>query len=161
MAKKGRFLVGAAVGAAIAGGLALLFAPKAGKELRQDIADSAKSLSKDLDLKIAKAKKDALKLSGEAKIKKLEAIDRAVSLKKMLEMKSQEFSKSGKKVTKLAAREADKLIQDGKALLKEMDVYGADVYKGTKKYAKKAGKSATKIAKSAKKEFTKSPKAQS
>ena len=40
---------GAVIGAAVAGTLALLFAPKAGKELREDISKKAKELSGDLD----------------------------------------------------------------------------------------------------------------
>ena len=50
--KKGRFITGAAIGAAVAGTLALLFAPKAGKELRDDIANKAKEISLDMDVKI-------------------------------------------------------------------------------------------------------------
>ena len=99
MAKKRGFLVGAAVGAAIAGGLALLFAPKAGSELRQDIADKAKELSKDLDIKLAKAKREALKLKGDAKTARLETIAEAEKLKKLLDQKSTEFGTSGKSGT--------------------------------------------------------------
>ena len=79
--RRGGFIAGAAIGAAIAGAAALLFAPKAGKELREDIANKAKEVSKDLDQKIAKAKKDAEGMSGDAKAKKLEAIKRAEQLK--------------------------------------------------------------------------------
>jgi gas vesicle protein len=160
MARKKGFLAGAAIGAAIAGGLALLFAPKAGSELRSNIAKKANDLSKDLDLKIAKAKKEALKLKGEAKTNRLKAIGRAENIKKTLEDKSHEFGVSGKKVTKVAAREADKLIQEGKVLLSELDAQGSIAYKDAKKYAKKAGKSAQKVAKAAKKEL-KSNKAKS
>lgn len=160
MARKKGFLAGAAIGAAIAGGLALLFTPKAGSELRSDIAKKANDISKDLDLKIAKAKKEALKLKGEAKTNRLKAIGRAENIKKTLEDKSHEFGVSGKKVTKVAAREADRLIQEGKVLLSELDAQGAEAYIDAKKYAKKAGKSAQKVAKAAKKEL-KSNKAKS
>ena len=153
MAKKRGFLVGAAVGAAIAGGLALLFAPKAGSELRQDIADKAKELSKDLDIKLAKAKREALKLKGDAKTARLETIAEAEKLKKLLDQKSTEFGTSGKKVTKVAARETDKLIQDGKVLLKDLDEQGMAASTEIGQYAKKAGKSAQKVAGTAKKEF--------
>lgn len=151
MAKKGRFLLGAAVGATIAGGLALLFAPKAGKELREDIAKSAHNLGKELDLKIAQAKKDAQKLKGQAKADRLKAIEKAQQLKSLLDEKTREFSGSKKKVTKVAAREADKLIQEGKALLKEMGSHSEEVYDDVKKYTKKVSKSAGKIASSTKK----------
>ena len=154
MAKKGRFILGAAVGAAVAGGLALLFAPKAGKELREDIAKSAKNLSGDLDLKIAKAKKDAQKLKGQAKKDRLATIEKAQQLKSLLDEKTLEFSSSKRKVTKVAAREADKLIQESKALLSEMGSHSEEVYDDVKKYSKKVSKSAGKIASSAKKEDT-------
>lgn len=95
--RRGGFFAGAAIGAVIAGAAALLFAPKAGKELREDIAKKAKEVSRDLDVKIAKAKKDAEGLGGDAKAKKLEAIARAEKLKAELGQRSQEFSKSGKK----------------------------------------------------------------
>ena len=77
VSKKGGFLKGAAIGAAVAGTFALLFAPKAGKELREDIANKAKDISKDLDEKIKQSKKDAAKLQGDAQKKKLEMIEKA------------------------------------------------------------------------------------
>ncbi|WKZ23955.1 MAG: YtxH domain-containing protein [Candidatus Dojkabacteria bacterium] len=45
-------LAGAAVGAAVG----LLTAPKSGKELRKDLADYAKKMSKDVEKMLAKAK---------------------------------------------------------------------------------------------------------
>ena len=82
--KKGRFITGAAIGAAVAGTLALLFAPKAGKELRDDIANKAKEISLDMDVKIKIAKQQAENLTGDAKDRKLAMIARAESLKSEL-----------------------------------------------------------------------------
>lgn len=153
--RRGGFIAGAAIGAAIAGAAALLFAPKAGKELREDIANKAKEVSKDLDQKIAKAKKDAEGMSGDAKAKKLEAIKRAEQLKAELGIRSQEFSKSGKKVTRVAARETDKMIQEGKVLISQLDEYKDSAAKDTKKFVKKAGTASGRVVRSASKEFQK------
>ena len=155
MAKKRGFLAGAAIGAAIAGGLALLFAPKAGSELREDIATKADELSRELDKKIAQVKKQTEKLDGDAKSAKLEVITKAEVLKNTLDEKSKLFGMSGKNITKAAARETDKLLIEGKALLKDLNQKGSVASKEIGSYAKKAAKSGSKVAKIAKKEFKK------
>jgi len=147
--KKGRFITGAAIGAAVAGTLALLFAPKAGKELRDDIANKAKEISLDMDVKIKIAKQQAENLTGDAKDRKLAMIARAESLKSELTTKSLQFSKSGKRVTKVAAREVDKMMQEGKSLIDQLDVYRSEALSDARKYAKKASKSTGRIVKSA------------
>lgn len=154
MAKKG-FIKGAAIGAAIAGGLALLFAPKAGKELREDIAQKAKEISDDLDKKISKAKKDASGLKGDAQKSKLAMIEKAETLKAELDLKSKDFGNSSKRVSKIAAREADKLIQDGKALAIELNQHKDGALKETQKFVGKASKSAGKVMNAASKEVKK------
>ena len=158
--RKGGFFVGAAIGAVVAGVTALLFAPKAGEELREDIANKAKEVSKDLDNKIAKAKKDAEGLSGEARAKKLQSIEKAEALKASLMQKSHEFHKSGKKVTRVAAREADKMIQDGKVLIGQLDDHKTEVAKDTKKFVKKAGNASGRVVCAASKELQKDVKKQ-
>ena len=145
MARRRGFILGAAIGATIAGGLALLFAPKAGDELRQDIANKAKEVSGELDSRIKQAKIDASVLSGEAKIARLEIISRAEALRFGLGAKSAQFNKSGKKITRVTAREADKMIQDGQVLITELGKNKADAIKETKRFAKKASKSGSKI----------------
>lgn len=149
------FFTGAAIGAMVAGAAALLFAPKAGKELREDIAKKAEELSKDLDKKIIEAKKDAEGLKGEVKKKKLRSIERAEELKMILEVRSKEFSKAGKRVTRVAAREVDKTIQNGKVLLAQLDEHKLAAMKDTKKFVKKAGSASGKVARSASKEIKK------
>jgi len=160
MAKGRGFVVGAAIGAAIAGGLALLFAPKAGKELREDIAIKAHEVSTDLDAKIKQAKIDIDILTGNDKDKRLELINQAEDMKLALTTKSSEFGKSGKKVTRVAAHETDKMIQDGKALVVELNSYKTDALKDTKKFAQKATKSGDKVIKVASAEIKKDLKSQ-
>ncbi|MEI6581366.1 MAG: YtxH domain-containing protein [bacterium] len=160
MAKGRGFVAGAAIGAAIAGGLALLFAPKAGKELREDIAIKAHEVSTDLDTKIKQAKIDIDILTGNDKDKRLELINQAEDLKLALTTKSSEFGKSGKKVTRVAAHETDKMIQDGKALVVELNSYKTDALKDTKKFAQKATKSGDKVIKVASTEIKKDLKLQ-
>ena len=160
MAKGRGFVAGAAIGAAIAGGLALLFAPKAGKELREDIAIKAHEVSTDLDTKIKQAKIDIDILTGNDKDKRLELINQAEDMKLALTTKSSEFGKSGKKVTRVAAHETDKMIQDGKALVVELNSYKTDALKDTKKFAQKATKSGDKVIKVASTEIKKDLKLQ-
>ncbi len=155
MARGRGFITGAAIGAAIAGGLALLFAPKAGKELRQDIAIKAHEVSTDLDAKIKQAKIDIEILTGNDKDKRLELINQAEDLKLALTTKSAEFGKSSKKVTRVAAHETDKMIQDGKALVVELNSYKTDALKDTKKFTQKATKSGDKVIKVASTEIKK------
>lgn len=158
--KHGGFFAGAAIGAVVAGVTALLFAPKAGEELREDIAKKAKEVSMDLDSKIAKAKKDAEGLSGDAKDKKLQSIEKAEALKASLIQKSQEFHKSGKKVTRVAARETDKMIQEGKVLISQLDEHKAEAAKDTKKFVKKASNASGRVMRVASKEIKKDVKKQ-
>lgn len=160
MARNRGFLVGAAIGAVIAGGISLLFAPKAGKELREDIAQKADNLSKEIDAKIKQAEIDAKKIKGEEKDKRLAMIKRARQLKTSLDENTQRFSQSSKKITKVAAREADKLMQDGRVLLAEMESYGSIVAKDVKNYSAKAVKSGSKVAKTVKKETIRKTKSE-
>lgn len=154
MSRRG-FFRGVILGGAVAGGLALLFAPKAGKELREDIARKARNMSDDLDDKLKQAKKNASKLDGSAKARQLEMIERAEMLRAKLMQRSQEFSKSGKKVTKLAANETQKLIEQGKVLTAQLDQYKSGAAKDASKFVKNATRSASRVMKAAQKEVGK------
>lgn len=149
------FFAGAAFGAVVASIATLLFAPKAGKELRADIARKASEVSNDLDKKIAKAKKDTEGLNGEAKEKQLRLIKKAEELKFTLKERSKDFSKSSKKITRVVARETDKMIQDGKALLFQLDEHKHSAMKDARKFIKKAGTAGGRVARSASKELQK------
>jgi gas vesicle protein len=52
------FGIGILVGLVIGGVIGLLYAPKAGKELRRDIKDKAKTVTKDLKAKLNMASVD-------------------------------------------------------------------------------------------------------
>lgn len=153
--RHGGFFAGAAIGAVIAGTAALLFAPKAGEELREDIVKKAKEVSQELDRKIAKAKKDAEGMTGDARAKKLQSIQKAEQLKVMLTERRKDFTKSGKKVTRVAARETDKLIQEGRILINQLDEHKSGAVKDTQKFVKKASKSGAKVVRAASKEMNK------
>ncbi len=153
--KKSRFMAGVAFGATVAGGIALLFAPKAGEELRGDIAMKADEISKALDKKIVMAKNQATSLSGDARASKLELIAKAELLKNNLADRGQEFSKSKKKITKIAAREADKMIQEGKALIGLLDVHSISAMTDVKKFTTKASRATDKVIQAATKEVQK------
>lgn len=149
------FFAGAAVGAAIGGAVALLFAPKAGKELRADIARKAKNVNDELDIKIKEAKKRASEMNGDAKTRQLELIEKAEVLRAKLLERSAELSKSSKKVTKVAARETEKMIEQGKVLASQLDVYKTGATKDASKFMKSATRSASRVMRAAQKEIQK------
>jgi gas vesicle protein len=155
MSRRGGFFKGAVVGGLIAGTAALLFAPKAGKELRADIARKIGELNNDLDQKIKEAKKRASQMDGDAKVRQLELIEKAEVLRATLIQRSNEFSKSGKKITKVAAQETQKLIDQGKELAAQLDQYKTGATKDASKFMKKATTSASKVMMTAKNEIKK------
>ncbi|SJZ42344.1 Gas vesicle protein [Pilibacter termitis] len=88
MSKKGGFLCGALFGAVVATGAALLFSPKSGKELREDIKkqlDDFKESDGDY-LSVAKEKKEVV--LEKAAIKKDEWQDKASELQEKLSEKT-------------------------------------------------------------------------
>src|SRR2546421_6450008 len=71
------FMTGALVGGAIGAAFALLYAPKKGSELREDIAETAGDLSTKMSSLLQKAKDAGEELLGEASDREDEAVQAA------------------------------------------------------------------------------------
>ncbi|MHC1736603.1 MAG: YtxH domain-containing protein [Ignavibacteriaceae bacterium] len=122
------FLTGGIVGAAIA----LLYAPKSGKELRQDIKVKADELRDDAEKYIDSAKDKAVDLYNEGKKKSEKLVADA-------KVKADELIKDAEKVYSDAKHKATDAINTGKetlasesSRLKHAVKAGVDAYKETK-----------------------------
>lgn len=122
------FLTGGVVGAAIA----LLYAPKSGKELRQDLKGKADELIDDAEKYIDVAKEKAVDLINEGKKK-------SESLVSDAKIKAEELIKDAEKVFSEAKFKANEFITTGKdtitqesSRLKTAVKAGVDAYKDAK-----------------------------
>lgn len=140
--KKG-FFKGVIVGGIIGGVTALLYAPKSGKETREDIKNKLDEAYTELNHKVQEAKR-----SGGDQTKEL--LKKAEDIKRQLERQSNEIAKSGKKVGKVTAEQA-------KALAKQAADLAAELAISTKKVVKQGQKEVNRLqAKSAKERAKKS-----
>ncbi|GAB4300107.1 MAG: YtxH domain-containing protein [Ignavibacteriaceae bacterium] len=122
------FLAGSITGAV----LALLYAPKSGRELRTDIKHKADEYLDEADKYISEAKDKAKELINDGKKKSEKLISEA-------KQKSEELLKDAEKVFNDAKSKAGKLYSDGKTLidnesdkLKGAVKAGIDAYKESK-----------------------------
>jgi len=126
------FLIGFLAGGAIGAILALLYAPKSGKELRSDIKLKTDGILDDADKYLAEAKDKAKDLINEGKKKSEKLISEAKT-------KSEELLKDAEKVFGDAKAKANTVISAGKETitaesdrLKTALKAGVDAYKNTK-----------------------------
>lgn len=120
----------------IIGGIAglvtgILYAPKSGKETREDIKRKLDEAQTDLSHKVQEAKQ-----AGDDHTKEL--IARAEALKILLEKQSNEIAKSGKKVGNVSATEA-------KNLAKQAADLASQLAESTKKVVKQGQKEVDRI----------------
>jgi len=125
-------LLGLLAGGAIGAALALLYAPKTGKELRQDIKLKTDDYLDEADKYIAEAKDKAIHLINDGKKKSEKLIKDARE-------KSEELLKDAEKVLDEAKSKTDEIVQSGKAKvdqksgqIKSAIKAGVDAYKETK-----------------------------
>jgi gas vesicle protein len=123
------FLAGGAIGAA----MALLFAPKSGKELRNDIKNKTDAYLDEADKYIAEARNKAKVLINDGKEKSEKIINDAKS-------KSEAILKDAEKIFNDAKSKASNSLNEGKSTidaeasnLKTAFKAGVEAYKETKK----------------------------
>ncbi len=126
------FLIGLIAGGAVGAIIALLYAPKSGKELRNDIKLKTDGMLDDADRYLADAKDKANNMINEGKKKSEKLISDAKS-------KSDELLKDAEKVFSDAKSKANTVISLGKETiavesdrLKTAFKAGVDAYKSTK-----------------------------
>ncbi len=126
------FLLGFIAGGAIGAVFALLYAPKSGKELRQDIKNRTDGYLDEAEKYVTDAKDKAKELINEGKKKS----DRIISDAKV---KSEELLRDAEKVFSDAKAKASNIISTGKETLeaesgrlKDAVKAGVDAYKSTK-----------------------------
>jgi len=125
--KKSKFGFGLLIGSVIGGVIALLFAPKSGKELRSDVKKKMKELEKLLKEKEIdkKAKKMIEELSEEAKVwyekAKVWLVEELALLKKKVEeINWQDYQKAVAKVIARLKKEAKKEGKEIKGIRKKL-----------------------------------------
>jgi gas vesicle protein len=123
------FLTGGALGAA----LALLYAPKSGKELRKDIKDKSEEYMDEAEKYIADAKDKAIDLINEGKTRSEKLIkdarDRSDKLLKDAEKIFQDAKEKGSEYVQTGKESVDQKKTQVKSAIKA----GVDAYKDTKK----------------------------
>ena len=125
-------LIGFIAGGALGAALALLYAPKTGKELRAEIRTKSDEFQDDAEKYIAEAKDKAIDLINEGK-KKSEKLIRDAKVK------SDELIKDAEKVLEEARSKTNILVKTGKekndqktSQVKTAIKAGVDAYKETK-----------------------------
>ena len=125
-------LIGFITGGALGAALALLYAPKTGKELRAEIKTKSDDYLDEADKYIAEAKDKAIDLINDGKKKSDKLIKDA-------KVKSDELIKDAEKVLEDARSKTDDLVKTGKGKVDEKTGQvksaikaGVDAYKETK-----------------------------
>ena len=128
----GGFFVGLLAGGAIGAAIALLYAPKTGKELRQDIKSRTDDYLDEADKYIAEAKDKAINLINDGKKKSEKLIKEAKE-------KSEELLKDAEKVLDEAKAKTEEMVKTGKVKVEQKSGQiksaikaGVDAYKETK-----------------------------
>lgn len=126
-------LIGFITGGALGAALALLYAPKTGKELRAEIRTKSDEYLDEADKYIAEAKDKAIDLINDGKKKSEKLIKDA-------KVKSDELIKDTEKVLEEARSKTDKFVKTGKERVDQKTSQvrtaikaGVDAYKETKK----------------------------
>jgi gas vesicle protein len=124
--------VGLLFGGALGAALALLYAPKTGKELRQDIKSRTDDYLDEADKYIAEAKDKAIHLINDGKKKSEKLIKEA-------KQKSEELLKDAEKVLDEAKSKTDEMVKSSKEKVEQKSGQikgaikaGVDAYKETK-----------------------------
>ncbi len=122
------FLTGAAVGSIIA----LLFAPKSGKELRADIKNKSQEFMEDADTYLANAKDKATELINEGKKKSERLVAEAkVKVDSLLDEAEKILTEAKDKATNFAQTSKDKIERESEKLKSAVKA-GVDAYKSEK-----------------------------
>lgn len=126
------FLAGGIIGAVVA----LLYAPKSGREFRKDIKEKTDGYLDDVEKYMAEAREKAKNLINEGKKKSEKIIDEA-------KVKSEEILKDAEKLLKDAKVKTGEALHSSKGILdsesgkiKSAVKAGVDAYKETKKSSK-------------------------
>lgn len=124
--------IGLLAGGAMGAALALLYAPKTGKELRQEIKTKTDDYLDDADKYIAEAKDKAIHLINDGKKKSEKLIKDAKE-------RSDELLKDAEKVLEDAKSKTDEFVKTGKVKVEQKSGQiksaikaGVDAYKETK-----------------------------
>jgi gas vesicle protein len=128
--------------------VALLLAPKSGKETQEDLKRRAKLAKRDLDKMLTDLSsdlvgridnlKDAAKdLKGEALEESQELIRRAETLKQDLRASASNLSKAGSQVKNTVVDDAKRLLDEGSAVMNELERVTKKVVASAKDKVKK------------------------
>jgi gas vesicle protein len=122
------FLTGGIVGAAVA----LLYAPKSGKELRSDIKTKADEYLSDAEKHLETAKEKAIDIVNDGKTKgELLISDAKVRADELLKDAEKIFGQAKQKTTEIVSSSKESIVEEGTRLKSALKA-GVDAYKESK-----------------------------
>ena len=122
------FLTGSIVGAAVA----LLYAPKSGKELREDIKAKADEFRSDAEVQLEKAKEKAVEVINDSKKKGERLIaDAKVKADELLKDAEKLIDQAKTKTNEVVSSSKETIMEEG-SRLKTAVKAGIDAYKDSK-----------------------------
>jgi gas vesicle protein len=130
--KRGQFVKGTIIGAAIGAIAGILLAPKSGKETQADIKRKVRGTYDDIQRRLERmsdevsGRVDSLKeaakdLKGEAKEESQELIRRAEVLKQDLRVSASNLAKSGSETKDVAVKQVKQLLSEGAGVMNELE----------------------------------------
>jgi gas vesicle protein len=129
--KKG-LLVGFFTGGALGAALALLFAPKSGKELRKDIRDKSEEYLDDAEKYISQAKEKAVDLINEGKKRSEKLIKDAKDKSDQLMLDAEKVYKDAKHKVSDSVKHGKESFDQKRDQIKDAIKAGVDAYKESK-----------------------------
>jgi gas vesicle protein len=161
MSKKSGFLKGLGLGALIAGVGALLFAPKSGKETREDIGKGFHEAKDQLSVGLDKLKEASVRVKDDSVKETKELMRRAEKLKESMNAMALKLSSATGEIKDELLEEAKQLMDEAKLVAEELETLGRKIGTSTKreatKLSKEVKKSAQKVAGSNKPAAKKAP----
>lgn len=138
------FFSGVIIGGIVAGVSALLFAPKSGKETREDIGKNVTKMRDDLGVHIEEFRKASVRFKGKSVKESKELLEKAEKLKNELGASALKVAGKGKELSGATAVEAKKLLDESKVVLDELQKTTGKVVKNASKEIKKSVNTAKK-----------------
>ena len=159
MAKRtGGFLKGTLIGAVAAGIGALLFAPKSGKETREDLQQSFDDVKAQLSKGLDEIKEASVRVKDDSVVETKALIKRAEKLKQDLNATALKLSSVGNDTKGEVSTQASQLVKEGRSMLAELEALGKQLGTSATREIKRASQAIQKDTQAATKQAKKTVK---
>lgn len=140
MARKRGFIKGLGLGALVAGVGALLFAPKSGKDTREDLQANFDDVKQRLTTGLDEIKEASVRVKQDSVKETKDLMKRAEKLKQQLNETALKLTSVKDDAREEVRGQASDLVAEGRALLEELEILGKKIGASAKREVSQASK---------------------